>query len=116
MTFQCAKISVVLDPSLTAEGGALAWTTTRSTYFDRMPACSNWKTASTQPLQNELGTLSQSGTPGSDPQADPMNFPRPVYLRGDNTRGLAAEPGIQLHPAKGLRHRGRLHAVLLPHV
>ena len=75
MTFQCAKISVVLEPSLTAEGGALAWTATRSTYLDRMPACSNWKTASTQLLQNELGTLSQSSTPGYDPTADPMSFP-----------------------------------------
>ena len=75
MTFQCAKISVVLDPSLIQEGGALAWTTVRSTYLNRMPACSNWKTASTQLLQNELGTLSQSGTPGYDPQANPMSFP-----------------------------------------
>lgn len=75
MTFQCAKISVVLDPSLTAEGGPLAWTTVRTTCLDHMPVCSNWKTASTPSPQNEQGTLSQSGTPGYDPDADPMSFP-----------------------------------------
>ena len=75
MTFQCAKISVVLDPSLIQEGGALAWTTVRSTYLDRMPATTQWTTTSSPASQNEQGNLSQSGTPGYDPTADPMSFP-----------------------------------------
>lgn len=75
MTFQCAKISVVLDPSLTAEGGALAWTTVRSAYLNRMPATTQWTTVSSSAPTNETGTLSQSGTPGYDPTADPMSFP-----------------------------------------
>lgn len=75
MSFQCAKISVVLDPSLTQTGGPLAWTAVRSTYLDHMPATTQWTTASTPASQNEQGTLSQSGTPGYDPDADPMSFP-----------------------------------------
>lgn len=75
MTFQCAKISVVLDPSLTQTGGPLAWTTVRTTYLDHMPATTQWTTASTPASQNEQGALSQSGTPGYDPDADPMSFP-----------------------------------------
>lgn len=75
MSFQCAKISVVLDPSLTQTGGPLAWTTVRSTYLDHMPATTQWTTASTPASQNEQGALSQSGAPGYDPDADPMSFP-----------------------------------------
>ena len=75
MSFQCAKISVVLDPSLTQTGGPLAWTTVRTTYLDHMPATTQWTTASTPASQNEQGALSQSGTPGYDPDADPMSFP-----------------------------------------
>lgn len=75
MSFQCAKISVVLDPSLTQTDGPLAWTTVRSTYLDHMPATTQWTTASTPASQNEQGALSQSGAPGYDPDADPMSFP-----------------------------------------
>ena len=75
MTFQCAKISVVLDPSLTQTGGPLEWTTVRTTCLDHMPATTQWTTASTPASQNGQGALSQSGTPGYDPDADPMSFP-----------------------------------------
>lgn len=75
MSFQCAKISVVLDPSLTQTGGPLEWTAVRSTYLDHMPATTQWTTASTPASQNEQGALSQSGAPGYDPDADPMSFP-----------------------------------------
>lgn len=75
MSFQCAKISVVLDPSLTQTDGPLAWTAARSIYLDHMPATTQWTTASTPASQNEQGALSQSGAPGYDPDADPMSFP-----------------------------------------
>ena len=75
MTFQCAKISVVLDPSLTQTGGPLEWTTVRTICLDHMPATTQWTTASTPASQNGQGALSQSGTPGYDPDADPMSFP-----------------------------------------
>lgn len=75
MSFQCAKISVVLDPSLTQTGGPLEWTAVRSTYLDHMPATTQWTTASTPASQNEHGALFQSGAPGYDPDADPMSFP-----------------------------------------
>ena len=76
MTFQCVKISVVMDPALIGKDGSLGWTVGRGMYCDRVPEYTRWHTESIPALPNYEGTLQQNGGYlGYKPEDDPMTYP-----------------------------------------